>query len=113
MQMCPDKLSEGLGLGLSLGNGTWMTRFPCSVLQCDVILLAMPKTVHMVSVISFIGVRYGSPSGPVGGGGVGCLAHEGHPAKDPLGDGVLVIDDIHERRLACLHETHIVDEITA
>ena len=45
----------------------------------------------------------GSPSGPMGGGGVGCLPHEGHPAKDPLSDWVLVVDDIHERRLACLH----------
>ncbi len=39
----------------------------------------------------------------MGGGGVGCLPHEGHPAKDPLSDWVLVVDDIHERRLACLH----------
>ncbi len=69
----------------------------------DVIVLAKPKTVHMVFVLPFVGVMYGSPSGPMGGGGVGCLPHEGHPAKDPLGDGVLVIDDIHERRLACLH----------
>ena len=59
------------------------------------------------------GVIYGAPSGTMGGGGVGCLPHECHPAKDPLSDGVLVVDDIHERRLACLHETHIADEILA
>ncbi len=68
-----------------------------------IILPAMPNTVHTVFVLAFVGVMYGSPSGAMGGGGVGCLPHEGHPAKDPLGDGVLVIDDIHERRLACLH----------
>ena len=56
---------------------------------------------------------YGAPSGTMGGGGVGCLPHECHPAKDPLSDGVLVVDDVHERRLACLHETHIADEILA
>lgn len=62
---------------------------------------------------SFVGVMYGAPSGTMGGGGVGCLPHECHPAKDPLSDGVLVVDDVHERRLACLHETHIADEILA
>lgn len=64
----------------------------------------MPNTVHTVFVLSFVGVMCGLPSGPMGGGGVGCLPHEGHPAKDPLGDGVLVVDDIHKRRLTCLHE---------
>ena len=69
----------------------------------EINLAAMPNSVHMAFVLSVVGVRYGSPSGPMGGSGVGCLPHEGHPPKDPLGDGVLVINDIHERRLACLH----------
>ena len=34
---------------------------------------------------------------------MGCFPHEGYPAKHPLTDGVLVIDHIHERRLAGLH----------
>ncbi len=78
----------------------------------DVILPAMPKTVHTAFVLSIVALMYRSPSGPMGGGGVGCLPHKGHPAKDPLSNRVLVIDDIHERRLACLRE-HIADEITA
>ena len=44
---------------------------------------------------------------------MGCLPHQCHPAKDPLGDWVLIIDDIHEgsftglqdsTRLLSLHE---------
>ena len=49
------------------------------------------------------------PSGPMGGSGVGSLPHEGHPAKDPLADGVLIIDHIHKGRLTSLqqHMLHI------
>ena len=46
--------------------------------------------------------REGVPSGPVGGGGVGRLPHQGYPTKHPFTNGILVIDDIHKRRLAGL-----------
>ena len=39
----------------------------------------------------------------MGGGGVGSFPHQGHSAKHPLTDGILVIDYIHKWGFAGLH----------